>query len=169
MADEREKTRATYEALLALGRQLGARLEVLSLNQLAVFDYHQGDDRKVRALLEEARRRAEDAGLEEALVETECDLAEVMAIHPRITSTPAPSPVRLGPARPWERPDLVARALATLARVEVFAGRFEEAAAYAEEGAQLSRELADRLAPRTELPTTITPAMGLSASWRGRR
>ena len=26
---------------------------------------------------------AEDAGLEEALVETECNLAEVMAIHPR--------------------------------------------------------------------------------------
>src|SRR5215217_7496517 len=64
MADEREKTRATYEALLALGRKLGeAKLEVLSLNQLAVFDYHQGDDRKVRALLEEARQRAEDAGL----------------------------------------------------------------------------------------------------------
>ena len=84
MADEREKTRATYEALLALGRQLGeARLEVVSLNHLAVFDYHQGDDRKVRALLEEARRMAEDAGLEEALVETECNLAEVMAIHPR--------------------------------------------------------------------------------------
>ena len=84
LADEGEKARAAYEALLALGRQLGeARLEVLSLNHLAVFDYHQGDDRKVKALLEEARRMAEDAGLEEALVETECNLAEVMAIHPR--------------------------------------------------------------------------------------
>ena len=169
MADEREKTRATYEALLALGRQLGeARLEVLSLNQLAVFDYHQGDDRKVRALLEEARRRAEDAGLEEALVETECDLAEVMAIHPRDYEHSGPLARKaLASARTLqERPDLVARALATLARVEVFAGRFEESAAYAEEGAQLSRELANRPAPRTELPTTITPAMGLSASWR---
>ena len=48
----------------------------------------------------------------------------------------------------------------------MFAGRFEESAAYAEEGAQLSRELADRPAPRTELPSMITPAMGLSASWR---
>jgi tetratricopeptide (TPR) repeat protein len=65
-----------------------------------------------------------------------------------------------------ERPDLVAQVLATLARVEVFAGRFEEAAAYAEEGAQLSRELANRPAPRIELPPTITSAMGLSASWR---
>ena len=55
--------------------------------------------------------------------------------------------------------------MATLARGGV-AGRFEEAAAYAEEGAQLSRELANRPAPRTELPPTITPAMGLSASWR---
>ena len=43
---------------------------MLSLNHLAVFDYHQGDDRKVKALLEEAGRMAEDAGLEEALVET---------------------------------------------------------------------------------------------------
>ena len=125
MADEREKTRATYEALLALGRQGEATRSAL-LNQLAVFDYHQGDDRKVRALLEEARRRAEDAGLEEALVETECDLAEVMAIHPRDYEHSAPSPegsgLRLDPAG---APDLVARALATLARVEVFAGRFE--------------------------------------------
>ena len=169
MTDEREKTRETYEALLSLGRQLGeARLEVLSLNQLAVFDYHQGDDRKVRALLEEAIRRAEDAGLEEALVETECDLAEVMAIHPRDYEHSGPLARKaLASARTLqERPDLVARALATLARVGVFAGRFEESAAYAEEGAQLSRELANRPAPQTELPTTITPAMGLSASWR---
>src|SRR5215207_1577782 len=83
MADDREKTRATYEALLALGRKLGeAKLEVLSLNHLAVFEYHQGN-RKGMALLEGARRRAEDASLEEALVETECNIAEVMAINPR--------------------------------------------------------------------------------------
>ena len=168
LADEGEKARAAYEALLALGRQLGeARLEVLSLNHLAVFDYHQGDDRKVKALLEEAGRMAEDAGLEEALVETECNLAEVMAIHPRDFEHSGPLARKaLASARTLGRPDLVARALATLARVEVFAGRFDEAAAYAEEGAALSRELADRPAPRTELPTTITPAMGLSASWR---
>ena len=110
---------------------------------------------------------AEDAGLEEALVETECNLAEVMAIHPRDYEHSGPLARKaLASARTLGRPDLVARALATLARVEVFAGRFEEAAAYAEEGAQLSRELADRPAPRTELPPTITPAMGLSASWR---
>jgi DNA-binding SARP family transcriptional activator len=168
MASEREKARAAYEALLAVGRELGdARLEVLSLNLLAVFDYHQGDDRKVRALLEEARRMAEDAGLEEALVEIECNMAEVMAIHPRDYEHSGPLARKaLASARTLGRPDLVARALATLARVEVFAGRFEEAAAYAEEGAQLSRELADRPEPRTELPPTITPAMGLSASWR---
>ena len=167
LADEREKARGAYEALLALGRQLGdARLEVLSLNHLAVFDYHQGDDPKVRAFLKEARKVAEDAGLEEALVETECNLAEVMAIHPRDHEHPGPLARKaLASARTLGRPDLVARTLATLSRVEVFAGRFEEAAAYAEEGAQLSRELADHPAPRTELPTTITPAMGLSASW----
>ena len=168
LADEGEKARAAYEALLALGRQLGeARLEVLSLNHLAVFDYHQGDDRTVKALLEEARRRAEDAGLEEALLETQCNLAEVMAIHPRDFEHSGPLARKaLASARTLGRLDLVARALATLARVEVFAGRFEEAAAYAEEGVALSRELADRPAPRTELPPTITPAMGLSASWK---
>jgi tetratricopeptide (TPR) repeat protein len=169
LSDEREKARGAYEELLALGRQLReAKLEVLSLNHLAVFEYHQGDDRKVRAFLEEARRVAEDAGLKEALVETECNFAEVLAIHPRDYEHSGPLARKaLASARTLqERPDLVARALATLARVEVFAGRFEEAAAYAEEGAALSRELANRAAPRTELPTTITPAMGLSASWR---
>ncbi|HET6659187.1 MAG TPA: AAA family ATPase [Rubrobacter sp.] len=169
MTDEREKARAAYEALLAVGRRLGeARLEVLSLNLLAVFDYHQGDDQKTMALLEEARRMAEDVGLLEALVETECNFAEVMAIHPRDHEHSGPLARKaLASARTLqERPDLVARALATLARVEVLAGRFEQSAAYAEEGAQLSRELADRPAPRIELPTTIMPAMGLSASWR---
>ena len=169
IADEGEKARGAYEELLALGRQLReAKLEVLSLNHLAVFEYHQGDDRKVRAFLEEARRVAEDAGLEEALVETECNFAEVMAIHPRDYEHSGPLARKaLASARTLqERPDLVARALATLARVGVFSGRFEEAAAYAEEGAALSRELTNRPAPRTELPTTITPAMGLSASWR---
>ena len=168
MTDEREKTRAAYEALLALGRQLGeARLEVLSLNHLAVLHYHQGDDRKVRALLEEARRMAEDAGLEEALVEIECNLAEVMAMHPRDHEhSGLLGRKALAAARTIGRPDLAARALAALARAEVLAGRFEESAAYAEEGAQLSRELADRPAPRTELPSMVMPAMGLSASWR---
>jgi tetratricopeptide (TPR) repeat protein len=90
-----------------------------------------------------------------------------MAIHPRDYGHSGPLARKaLASARTLGRPDLVGRALATLARVEVFAGRFEEAAAYAEEGAALSRELADRPAPRTELPPTITPAMGLSGSWR---
>ena len=168
MTDEREKTRATYEALLAVGRELGeGRLEVLSLNLLAVFDYHQGDYQKAMALLEETIRTAEDAGLEEALVETECNLAEVMAMHPRDHEHSGPLVRKaLASARTLqERPDLVARALAALARAEVLAGRFEESAAHGEEGARLSRELADRPAPRTELPSMVMPAMGLSASW----
>jgi tetratricopeptide (TPR) repeat protein len=41
----------------------------------------------------------------------------------------------------------------------------EESAAYAEEGAELSRELAERPPPRTLLPSMPT-AMGLMASWK---
>jgi predicted ATPase len=42
ISDEWEKARAAYEALLALGRELGeARLEVFSLNHLAVLTFHQ--------------------------------------------------------------------------------------------------------------------------------
>jgi hypothetical protein len=54
----------------------------------------------------------------------------------------------LSSARALEvRPDLIARALETLARLELFRGRLEESAAYAEEGAELSRELAERPSP----------------------
>ena len=63
------------------------------------------------------------------------------------------------------RPDLIARALETLARLELFRGRLEESATYAEEGAGLSRELAERFSPRRFLPSMPT-AMGLMASWK---
>jgi len=146
MSDEWRQSRAAYEALLALGRELGeARLEVVSLNHLAVLDYHQGDIRLVRTLLEEARTVAEEAGFVEALAETECNLADVMTFwvgeskHSRPLAQKA-----LASARTLERPDLVARALVALARVEVFRGRLEESAAHAEEGAALSRQLAER-------------------------
>jgi hypothetical protein len=70
------------------------------------------------------------------------------------------------PARALEvRLDLIARALETLARLELFRGRLEESATYAEEGAELSRELAERPSPRTLLPSMPT-AMGLMASWK---
>jgi tetratricopeptide (TPR) repeat protein len=55
--------------------------------------------------------------------------------------------------------------LETLARLELFRGRLEESATYAEEGAGLSRELAERPSPRRLLPSMPT-AMGLMASWK---
>jgi DNA-binding SARP family transcriptional activator len=168
MVDEWRNARAAYEALLALGRTLGeARLEVVSLNHLAVLDFHQGDIRIVRTLLEEARKVAEEAGLVEALAETECNLADVMIFwvgeseHSRPLARKA-----LASARALERSDLVARALVALARVEVFRGRLEESAAYAEEGAALSRQLAERPPSQTILPTATSAITGLAASWR---
>jgi tetratricopeptide (TPR) repeat protein len=65
-----------------------------------------------------------------------------------------------------ERPDLLARALWTLARLEMHRGRLEESAAYAGESAALSRELADRPPLRTLLPSMLVGVMGLAASWR---
>src|SRR5215204_6654171 len=64
-----------------------------------------------------------------------------------------------------ERPDLIARALWTLARLELFRGSLEESAAYAEEGAALSRELAERPPPRRLLPLMGTADVGFVASW----
>jgi tetratricopeptide (TPR) repeat protein len=165
------KARAAYEALLALGRQLGeARLEVLALNNLAILTFHQPETEPARArrLLEEARGVAEEAGLKEALVETECNLADVMTYGAGEVEHSGPLARKaLASARALEeeRPDLIARALWTLSRLEMFRGRLEESAAYAEEGAALSRELAERPPPRTLLPSTPT-AMGLMASWR---
>jgi len=170
MADESGKARAAYEALLALGRQLGeARLEVISLNNLAILTFHlqETEPARARTLLEEARGVAEEAGLQEALVETECNLADVMAYFAGEFEHSRPlAEMALASARALEeRPDLIARALWTLARVENFRGRLEESAAYAEEGAALSRELAERPPPRRLFPSMLT-AMGLAASWR---
>jgi predicted ATPase/DNA-binding SARP family transcriptional activator len=170
LTKERGKARAAYEALLALGRQLGeARLEVVSLNNLAVLAfYHETDLSRAKALLEEARRMAEEAGLEEALIETECTLAVVMTLRAgEFEHSASLAEKALASARALEeRPDLVARALWTLARLELFKGRLEVSAAYAEEGAAVSRELAERPPPRTLLPSMLVAAMGLMASWR---
>jgi tetratricopeptide (TPR) repeat protein len=119
------------------------------------------------ALLEEARRVAEEAGLEEALVETECNLADIMSVWAGdFAQSCSLAEKALVAARALKRPDLVARALFTLARLEQIRERFEESAAYAEEGAAVSRELAERPPPQTLLPSMGIAAMGLFASWR---
>jgi tetratricopeptide (TPR) repeat protein len=169
LPEEWEKAREAYEAMLALAREVeGARLKVGALNNLAVLAFHQeSDPPRARRLLEEARGVAEEAELEECLVETQCTLADVMTYgagafeHSGRLARKA-----LASARSLEvRPDLIARALETLARLELFRGRLEESATYAEEGAELSRELAERPSPRRLLPSMPT-AMGLMASWK---
>jgi tetratricopeptide (TPR) repeat protein len=165
------KVRAAYETMLTVAREVGeARLEVIALNNLATLTFHQeADPPRAKALLEEARRVAEEAGLKEALVETECNLAEFMAFRPGDYDDSSPLAQKaLASARALEeeRPDLVARALWMLARLEMHRGRLEESAVYAEEGAALSRELAERPPPRTLLPSIVVGVMGLLASWR---
>jgi DNA-binding SARP family transcriptional activator/tetratricopeptide (TPR) repeat protein len=171
MANEWGRARAAYETMLAFGRQLGeATLEVVALNHLAVLIFHQRetDPARARTLLEEARQVAEEAGLKEELVETECNLAEVMTLWAGEFEHSAPLARKaLASARASEeRPDVVARALFTLARLELIRGRLQESAAYAEEGAKLSRELAQRPAPRRLLPPMLAAGMGLLVSWR---
>jgi DNA-binding SARP family transcriptional activator/tetratricopeptide (TPR) repeat protein len=170
MAGDWEKARVAYEALLAFARGVGEeRLEVVALNHLAVFLFHQENDpRNVTALLEKARRVAEEAGLAEVLAETECNLVDVTVlrtgdfVRSRLLAEKA-----LASARVMERQDLVARVVTTLARLEYAHGRLEVASAYAGEGAKLSRELADRpSAARTGHPSMVVGVMGLSASWR---
>jgi DNA-binding SARP family transcriptional activator/tetratricopeptide (TPR) repeat protein len=169
---EWEKAQAAYETMRVLGRQLGeARLEVISLNLLAILTFHQQDTGPptVRRLLEEARRVAEETGLEEALVETECNLADVMSYWTGEHEHSAPLARKtLASARALEeeRPDLIARALWTLARLELIWGSLEESAAYAEEGAALSRELVKRRPPRMFLSSMGPAATGFLSSWR---
>jgi DNA-binding SARP family transcriptional activator len=142
------KALASYEMLLTLGQELGeARLEVVALNHLAILTFHrqEPDPPKARELLEEARRVAEEAGLREALVETECNLADFKSFWAVDFEHSRPSAEKaLASARALvERPDLIAQTLCALARLETFAGRLEESAPYAEEVAALSRELAE--------------------------
>ena len=168
LTDEWEKARAAYETMLVIAREAGvARLEVVSLNHLAAFLFqYEGDLATARTLLEEALKVAEEAGLKEALAETECNLADVTGLWTGdFEHSWAPVEKALTSARDPERPDLMARALTALTRLKLFAGRLEEAAAHAGEGAALSRELADRpAAARTELPSILAGAVGLSAS-----
>jgi DNA-binding SARP family transcriptional activator len=169
VTEEWGKAREACETMLDFSREVGeARLEVGALNNLAILAFHQeSDPPRARRLLEDARRVAEETGLREALVETECNLADVMTYgagefeHSGRLARKALASARTSE----ERPDLIARALETLARLELFRGSLEESAAYAEEGAALSRELAKRRPPRTLLPSMPT-AMGLMASWK---
>jgi DNA-binding SARP family transcriptional activator/tetratricopeptide (TPR) repeat protein len=170
LTNEWGKARESYEKMLALGRRLGeAKLEVVALNHLAAFLFHKESNlQRVMALLKEALEVAEKAGLAEALAETECNLVDVMALWTREFERSRPLAEKaLTSARALERTDLVARALSTLALLETFAGRLSAAAAHAEEGAALSRQLAEHPAPaRTELPSMLIGVSGLSASWR---
>jgi tetratricopeptide (TPR) repeat protein len=170
MAEEQDKARSAYETMLAFAREAGdARLKVVALNHLAVFLFHhEGNLRSVTVLLEEALKVAEEASLKEALAETECNLVDVTVLRmedfgrSRLLAEKA-----LASARALERLDLVARVVTTLARLEYTAGRLEEAAAHAWEGAELSRELAEHpAAARTEHPSMLVGVTGLSASWR---
>ena len=165
------KAEAAYETLLALGRRLGeARLVVVALNHLAVlrFPHQKGDPTKAKAFLEEAKRVAEEAGLAAGLVETKCNLADLVSFwagEPEHSRLPAEE--ALASARALVgRQDLIARMLWTLARVEMDAGRLEESAAHAQESAALSRELAERPAPTTLLPSMVAAGRGLVVSWR---
>ncbi|HEV2742782.1 MAG TPA: AAA family ATPase [Rubrobacter sp.] len=171
LSKEWEKAQAAYETIRALGRQLGeARLEVVALNHLAILASHQQetDPPTVRRLLEEAIRVAEAAGLREALVEPECNLAYVMRYWTGEHEQSAPLARKtLASARALEeRPDLIVRSLLMLARLELIWGSLEASAAYAEEGAALSRELVKRRPPRMLLPSRGPEATGFRASWR---
>ena len=170
LTEEWRKAQAAYEELWALGRELGeTRLEVVALNHLATLIFHQGiDPPRVRRLLEEAIEVAEEAGLTEALVETECNLGDLMSIRAEEPEHSRPRAEKtLASARALiERPDLVARTLWTLARLEMDSGRLEESAAYAEEGVAVSRELAEGPASRTLLPSILVGVLGLAALWR---
>jgi DNA-binding SARP family transcriptional activator/tetratricopeptide (TPR) repeat protein len=170
LTQEWGKAREAYEAMLALGREAReARLEVIALNNLAILSFPQqdADPPRAKALLEEARRMAEEAGLEEALVETECNLIDLMSFWTgEYENSNALARKTLSSARALrERPDLVARILWTCTNRVLARGRFEESATYAKEGAELSRDLAERPAPRTSLPS-MPSARALSASWR---
>ena len=170
LTQEWGKAREAYEAMLALGREAGeARLEVIALNNLAILSFPQqdADPPRAKALLEEARRVAEEAGLEEALIETECNLVDLMSFWAgEYENSDALARKALSSARALEeRPDLVARILWTRTTRAFARGRFEESAAYAKEGAELSRELAERPSPRASLPS-MSSAIALSASWR---
>ena len=170
LTQEWGKAREAHEAMLALAREVEeARLEVIALNNLAILSFPQqeSDPPRARRLLEEARRVAQEAGLEEALVETQCNLVDLMSFWAgEYEKAGALAREALSSARALEgRPDLVARILWTRTTRAFARGRFEESAAYAKEGAQLSRKLAERRPPRASLPS-MPSAIALSASWR---
>lgn len=164
-----DRARATYDRMRSCARDAGEpTVECIALNHLAVLTAGRSFDVKgATALLEEALEVAEKGSEQAALVETECNLAEMVGSYGWEPGPALPHAERaLALARESGRPELLARSLRALARVAAHAGRWEQTVEYAQEARALYAELASRPPPDRAplIPTLVTgapPSRGL--------
>ncbi len=143
LAGEWEEARASYESMLAHGREAREpRLEWVALNRLAILSAQSVSDLPgAVALLEEALRVATAGDDRTMLAETEWNLSQMY-----VTGLEGPAAVSHGEravslARGLNAEELTARCLATLTGAYGAVGRFEESAEAARRGAALYARL----------------------------
>jgi tetratricopeptide (TPR) repeat protein len=134
-------------ALEGVGGPNGEESELkLPLNHLAIPTFQQEADLpNARALLEEARRVAEEAGLKEAVAETECNLVDLIALgagdmQGRLREGIRIAREALGISR--ELPDPAeAIGLSALSSGLVVSGEYEEALELGRRATEMARKL----------------------------
>ncbi len=141
-----ENAREAYRSLLAYAREAGERvMESTILTRLAILVAQQSLDlTSAQGLLEEARRVAEASGDLVMLAETEWNLAQ-MAIHARQAQHALRHAERaLELAHRTGRNELTARSLYALGQSYGLGGRWQEAAARAQEARSLYATLEEQ-------------------------
>jgi tetratricopeptide (TPR) repeat protein len=156
--DEWERARATYREMLESERE--PELRWTALNRLAILSVQRSHDVEgATALLEEALRVAAESDDRNMLAGTEWNLAQVAGFGYEPDAALAHGEKALGLARDLGLPELTARALYTLAFAHGLAGRWEEAAAHAEEARQSYAKMGNR--------TTDARALSAQYVWAG--
>jgi DNA-binding SARP family transcriptional activator/predicted ATPase len=125
-----QQAQEALEELLAYARQKSLpTLVSMTLNRLAILAVQQSKDKlQMRALLEEARQRAETSQDQRALAETEWILAQIMAALWEDPKSALPHGAQaLSLARGIKDKELEARSLAILGYIHLREGDFQEA------------------------------------------
>jgi len=146
LAGEWEAARAAYEAMLAHGQEAREpRLEWVALNRLAILSAQSVSDVPgALALLEEALKVAAASNDRAMLAETEWNLSQMYVTGLEGSAAVSHGERALSLARDLDAEELTARCLGTLTGAYGAAGRFEESAEAARQGAALYARLEAR-------------------------
>lgn len=146
LANQFDKARAAYQALLTVARKLGRQdLECAALNRLAtVATLDAVDINAAVVLLQQAHAIAKSGGDEVGLAETEWNLAQVRFYNIEMDRALVHGRAALDLARRLGLPELTARSLNVIAYALLGQCRWSEVEAHAVEACTLYQQLGNR-------------------------